>query len=745
MKNLYLVFVLFIFFSNNILAQNNGINKQKYRVAIKKAVDEIQIDGKLTEQSWKTADKATQFLNKWPTDVGMPPLQTEVQLTYDDNYIYVAAICHEDSAEHVIQTLKRDDVIWASDGFLLMLDPVNQQTNGFAFFTNPLGVQTEGLIAADDNSDEGMSRDWDNKWFVETHQESQNVWTLEMAIPFKTLRFDASVSEWGINFLRCDVSNNAYSTWAHIPLQLNGTDLGYMGSLVWDNPPKKVNSNFSIIPYVTANATQDFEDNGGEIELGYNGGLDAKVAVTSSLNLDLTVNPDFSQVEVDQQQTNLTRFSLFFPERRTFFLENSDLFSGFGIPPLRPFFSRRIGLDGDGNAIPILGGARLSGNLTEGLRIGAMSMQTGATDDVGGQNYSVVAFQQRVFKRSSIKGIAINRQGMDGNSFDGNDYGRNAGGEFTYIAPDGQFGAWTGYHAAFSPDHENRSNYFANTGFFINTKEWDIVTSIANVGENFTTDAGFALRLYNYDAERDTTIRLGFNHWFQVVGYSFFPKSEKSLVNFTKLNLENYMVWNEAFNHNMLRNTELSFNAAFKNTSWLNIGVVHTSEELPFATNLTGDEFDNLEPGWYHYGAANIFYMSNQRKKLNYELRGSYGQFYNGTLASFGGRIRYRKQPWGNFDIAFERNILTLPENYGEARLWLVGPRIEINFNKSMFWTTFIQYNTQAENFNINSRFQWRFSPMSDLFVVYTDNYETANFGPKSRAFVVKLNYWLTI
>lgn len=743
MRKLYTSFLCILLFLPLVtFSQTNGVNKEKYRVSIKRAVDEIIIDGQLNEESWKTADVAKQFNYKWPKDEGVVPLQTEVRLTYDDNNIYIAATCKDDSPEYIIQTLKRDNVIWSSDGFAVILDPVNQQSNGFVFFTNALGAQTEGLVAVNDD-DEGMSRDWDNKWFVETTSDADGQWYAEIAIPYKTLRYGAKLSEWGINFLRCDLGNNAYSTWAHIPLQFNGTDLSYAGTLVWDNPPPETKSNFSIIPYITGGVSQDHVDSDGTPELTYNAGLDAKVAVSSSLNLDLTLNPDFSQVEVDVQQTNLTRFNLFFPERRTFFLENSDIFSSFGIPPLRPFFSRRIGLDDDGNAIPILFGARLSGNATENLRIGAMTMQTGATDDVLGQNYSVGAFQQRVFDRSVIRGIGINRQAFDDGSFLNDDYGRNLGLEFEYVTPDGKWATWYGYHAAFSPEKYNR-NGFGSIGAAYNSKKFSFAQSLVSVGRNFLTDAGFALRLENYDADRDTTIRIGYQHSYTNFNYSIFPKSDDSKFNFIRLGVENFMVWDDNWDYNY-RSTEFFVMTFFSNTSWLRIGGSHISEFLPFATNLLGDEYDNLETNWYQYGNIGAAYGSNNRKLLSYELNANYGQFYNGTLARFGGSIRYRTQPWGNFALNFERNIVTLPENYGEARLWLVGPRIEINFSKSIFWTTFLQYNTQADNFNINSRLQWRFKPMSDLFLVYTDNYQASDFTAKTRALVFKLNYWLTI
>lgn len=742
MKKIYFGVFLSIFIIPTIFAQN-GINKEKFRIAIKQSVDKIHLDGKLEEQSWKVADQSSQFLNKWPTDKGLPPLQTQVKLTYDDKFLYIGALCKEQNKDHIVQTLKRDDVIWMSDGIAVFLDPVNQQTNGFAFYSNAYGVQTEGLLSGFSSDDEGMSRDWDNKWFTEAHQMENGDWSVEMAIPFKTLRYDASLTEWGINFLRCDLGNNMYSTWSFIPLQFNGTDLSYVGTLVWDKPPPKTNSNFSIIPYVTGDVTKDIDEKNGDTQASFDAGLDAKVAVSSSLNLDLTINPDFSQIEVDAQQTNLTRFSLFFPERRTFFLENSDIFTDYGIPPIRPFFSRRIGLDDDGNAIPILGGARLSGNIAEKTRVGLMSMQTASTDNVKGQNYSVATVQQQVLKRSSIKGVFINRQAFNETEFDGEDYGRNAGGEFDFVTEDGSFRAFAGFHTSMKPEKYEDTG-FINGGFAYNSRKLETFHSYVYLGENYIADVGFVNRLDNYDAAKDTTVRIGYQHLFSTLGYTIFPKKETSIVNFIKVGGENYILWNDGLGQT-LRNTELAANFNFKNTSWLNISGVHTSEFLPFETNFTGDEYVNLPSDTYNYGGVGVSYRSNARKRFFYSINSNYGGFYNGTLFQLGGTVQYRKQPWGVFGVSFERSILTLPDDFGEAKLWLIGPRIEVNFSKKIFWTTFIQYNTQADNFNVNSRLQWRYQPMSDLFLVYTDNYMVENFGNKSRAIVLKFSYWLTL
>ena len=213
-----------------------------------------------------------------------------------------------------------------------------------------MGVQREGLLS--NGGGQGVTTIWDNKWTSEVKQ-FEDKWIVEMAIPFKSLRFKSGVDTWRINFSRNDLKRNENSVWSPVPRNFNVASLAFTGKLKFDEPKKKTSSNISIIPYVTAGVSQDYLTQTKE-QYTYNGGLDAKIALSSSLNLDLTINPDFSQVEVDRQVTNLSRFSIFFPERRNFFIENSDLFERFGFRQIRPFFSRNIGLY-KGQIVPILG------------------------------------------------------------------------------------------------------------------------------------------------------------------------------------------------------------------------------------------------------------------------------------------------------------------------------------------------------------------------------------------------------
>jgi hypothetical protein len=469
-------------------------------------------------------------------------------------------------------------------------------------------------------------------------------------------------------------------------------------------------------------------------------GLDAKIALSPSLNLDLTVNPDFSQVDVDVQQTNLTRFSLFFPERRGFFLENSDLFSRFGIPPARPFFSRRIGLDEDGQVVPIAWGARLTGNVTDDLRIGLLDVQTRATDEQAAQNYFTAAFSQRVLERSSIRGMFINRQSWSEGRLHPTDYTRNADLEFNYQSGDGSLQAWSGYHHSFR-EEVNDKQVFWNAGGAYTQPNFNFLVDFVTVGENYFADVGFVNRLDNYDAVRDTSIRRGYRILYTPFNLTLLPRM--NWLQNLNINFENAFFFFDDFGFSE-RNTNLTLFAEFPNSAGVRIGTASNEVELLYPFSFTEDG-EPLPAGRYRFQDLGGRFFSDQRKRFSYTLAFEAGRFYNGQRTRTNASLRYRVQPWGNFELSAEYNTLQFPEAYGEAAIWLVGPRAEINFSKNLFWTTFIQYNTQADNFNINSRLQWQFRPLSWFFLVYSDNYAVNVWGPKNRTLVAKVNYWLNL
>ena len=383
-------FVLLLVSSSNALSQTQGLH-------IKKALGKIVVDGEMNEPDWETAEVAGQFKQIFPFDSSYAKAQTEVRITYDDHFIYVYAIMHNlGPRKYVTPSLRRDFRGEANDSFSAVLDTYKDRTNAFLFGINPFGVQREGLISNGGTDSEDLSLSWDNKWYSEAKIRDDD-WVCEMAIPFKTIRFKDGLSSWHINFYRVDSKYTERSTWSPISRAYPILNLATLRELIWDQPLSHPGGNVSIIPYVAAKSQQDFE-NGEPAKNKPDFGGDAKIAVGPALNLDLTANPDFSQVEVDQQVTNLNRFEIFYPEKRQFFLENGDLFANFGYSNARPFFSRRIGVTRDpstGQNIQnqIYGGARLSGKINNNWRMGAMTMQAAEDKSINlaSTNYTVVA------------------------------------------------------------------------------------------------------------------------------------------------------------------------------------------------------------------------------------------------------------------------------------------------------------------------------------------------------------------
>lgn len=738
--NKYLLTITLLLHVLFTAAQETDVSKYKelYQVRNYKTTEAIKLDGELSEASWQQAGLATDFWQKFPKDDSKAIHKTEARVMYDERFLYIGFMVY-DSAPLIGQSLKRDSRIRDNDGVGVMLDPMGKKTSGFYFTVTAFNVQADDLLTV--NAD-NLSFSWDNKWYSEVRRYPGH-YSVEMAIPFKTLRYDKNNTTWGINFIRSERKRNEFHTWTRIPLNFSSVDLGYLGALKWSEPPPKPGSNISLIPYLTGGISENRDEN-IPVKGTFDAGLDAKLALTSSLNLDLTLNPDFSQVEVDRQVTNLSRFSIFFPERRNFFLENSDLFSEYGIPPIRPFYSRRIGLDPSGNPIPILAGARITGNVAAGTRIGFLNMQTRATADYAGQNYSALTVQQQLLKRTTFKAYFFNRQGFftEKNKLTDplDEFGRNAGGELYYVNQEGDWQGWLGYHHSMKPGIK-KNNLFLNGGGGYFGRSFTSFIDYDNVGSNYYTDMGFVERIENYDALKDTVVRLGFKQVFNDNNYSIYPK--KGSINQHTFGLENFLVLNPDGTRNE-NSHELGYTILFKNTASIEAAYTFTNANLQYHTGFT--DGDPLPPGNYRFSQYSLSFLTDTRKKFSFESGFTAGKYFSGDYLQISGSAIFRSQPWLTIELNAEYNKLNFPSPYGKEDFFLLAPRVEINFSNKMFWTTFIQYNTQRNNININSRLQWRYKPASDLFLVYTDNYYSDPLlKNKNRAFVFKLNYWLNL
>ena len=282
----------------------NNSDEEDYQLKIFHKEDEIQIDGLLNETTWEKAVVASNFWMHYPKDDRAASLNTEVRMTFDDHFLYLSAIC-EDQDGGFVHTLKRDANFWRGDGFGVLLDPINKKSNGFLFGVNPWGVQMEALVLKEGRT---TDKNWDNYWQSKVKKYKDH-WVLEMAIPLKILQYASAETVWGINFIRSEMSDNSYASWVPVPVQFTKTNLAFTGTLVWEKAPKQYRKNVALIPYLTNTVAKNFEARTPK-EWTTNAGFNAKVAVGDALNLDLMLNPDFSQVEADDQIINLSRFNI---------------------------------------------------------------------------------------------------------------------------------------------------------------------------------------------------------------------------------------------------------------------------------------------------------------------------------------------------------------------------------------------------------------------------------------------------
>lgn len=717
--------VLFIFFILHCICGYSQKKNDASRLHIRKASSALTIDGVMDEQAWLVADAAKDFFMVLPMDTSHAKVPTEVRMTYDGNNLYIIAVCYlVKPGRYMVESLRRDFTFGRNDNFIFFIDPFDDRTNGFTFGANAAGAQWDGMLHSGGSAD----LNWDNKW-VSAVKNYADKWIFEAAIPFKSIRYKKGITTWGINFSRLDIKVAEKSSWAAVPRQFPTASLAYTGNLIWDNPPPDPGANISVIPYALAGVTKEFM-NSTKSNYKKNIGADAKIALTSSVNLDLTVNPDFSQVEVDRQVTNLDRYELFFPEKRQFFLENNDLFANFGYAAIRPFFSRRIGL-----GVPINFGARLSGSLNKNWRMGVMDIQTGkqAENGLPVQNFAVVALQRRVFSRSNIRVMLVNKQSLnydhnkDSTKPEYSQYNRNLGLEYNLASSNNK---WTGKAVLVKSFSQGKTTndlvHAANLQYL--SKKWMIAWQHEYVGSNYNAEVGYVPRK-NY-------IKLN-----PSLGYLFFPKGGAVLSHGPKVNSTYF--FNEDW-HQTDNETYFVYNINFRKQNFFEAWVAHDYVQLlqPFdPTNFTKDTLARgSEHRWNAFGAR---YASKPQQLFTYDISTRLGGYYlDGSRFNLSGELGYRFQPYVSISLSTSYNHITLPKPWGNTDFWLIGPRIDVTMTNTLFFTTFIQYNNQLKNINLNTRLQWRYKPASDLFLVYTDNYYSSPLSVRNRAFVLKFTYW---
>lgn len=719
-----------------LIAYSFNAIAQKKDVTVSYINEEIKLDAVLNEDSWSKNKPATDFWQYFPTDTLQAKNQSEITMLFDDRYLYIGIKVYSSGNKYIIPSLKRDFRAGGSDNITLLFDTYNDGSNAFLFGTNPEGVMREALVSGGGKELRGFTTSWDTKWESVTKQY-EGYYISEWAIPLSAFKYKEGETRWRFNSYMFDTQDNERTTWIQIPQNQFIFNLAFMGDMIFEKPLGKSKTPISIIPYINTIAGKDYEEN--EEFYDFKVGGDAKISISNSLNLDLTVNPDFSQVEADQQVTNLTRFEVNLPEKRQFFIENSDLFADFGNSrDANPFFSRRIGIAKDTSDTyienDIIGGLRLSGKINTDFRIGLLNIQTktDSENEIGGNNNTVLALQQKVFSRSNVSFLFINRQDTSNKDFvtPEEEYNRVVGIDYNLANIDNSWNGKFYAHKSFTPNLDSK-DYSAGARLDYSSKNWRIRASGLYVGENFTSDLGFIRRtdIFKIDPK---------------VEYLLFPKKGK--INRHNFSVVPITVWKPEIDFQLADYTIISsWNAEFNNTSRISASVFNRYIYL----------FDEFDPSFsdgtplpmdtdYNFSSIEFNYQSDTRKAFSYKIKPIIGQFFNGYKYTFDGQITYRAQPKLLFSLRARYDKIELPKPYSNNDIWLVSPKIEITFTKSLYWSTLVQYSSLQENLGINSRLQWRFAPLSDLFLVYNDNYFTeSEFAPRFRSINLKITYWL--
>jgi hypothetical protein len=682
---------------------------------VKKSQSEIKIDGVIIELDWLVAQKADNFRLVLPIDTGFAAQPSEIMMTYDDKALYIAQIFYDTiPGKRIMESFRRDFNFGSNDNLLVFFDTFLDQTNGFSFGVSASGAKWDGLMSGGSK----VTLDWDTKWESKTKQYPDK-WVTEMRIPFKSFRYPTGSQLWNVNFSRLDLKSNEKSSWAPVPRQFPTASLAYTGVMKFDESLPKPKPQISFIPYIFGSYANDYvKGTGAEYRKDF--GFDAKIGVSTSMTLDLTYNPDFSQVEVDQQITNIDRFELFFPEKRQFFLENSDLFAGFGYNTVTPFFSRRIGLDA-----PILAGARLSGKIGNDWRIGIMNMTTQETDDLLARNFTVGSVQKKVFARSNVGFIFVNKEYFD-QPVDTTMFNRVFGFDYNLASKNNFWGGKFFYHRSFQPENPDKQ-YSQGATLSYSTKHIQARMSQTAVGENYLAEVGYVRRT-------------GYNFLGPEFTYLFVP-NKRIVSHGITLKNENYF---DPGYHKIEHENTISYQLGFQNSSRLDFGYKDFYVELE-------DDFDPTHEGDYYlpagsaydFGAAFATYASTQKTMFTWMGEAAKGTFLNGKIQYIKGNVGYRFQPYVKLSMNFNYTDMDLPAPYERTKYLLLGPKMDVTFTDKLFWTTFVQYNEQVDNLNVNMRIQWRYQPVSDIFLVYTDNFVPGTWNSRNRALVLKMTYWL--
>jgi len=703
----------------------------------------IRLDGALDEAVYASVPAITDFIQQVPTEGAPATEKTEAWILFDDTNVYVSARVWDSAPESqwVANEMRRDTTqLRNNDTFAVFFDTFYDRRNGFNFYTNPLGARADAQFSNEGNP----NSDWNPVWAVRTGRFNGG-WTVEMEIPFKTLRYRSGPAQvWGVQLRRAIRRKNEWVYLTRLPISAGGGSgagifrVSAAGTLVGIEPPP-ASRNIEVKPYAIGGITKDAVRNpdGGNVRDG-DFGLDVKYGITQNLTADITFNTDFAQVEVDEQQVNLTRFSLFFPEKREFFLEGRGVFDfarggvggggffgGGNAPTL--FYSRRIGLD-NGQVVPILGGGRVTGKIGQ-FDVGALSISTDdkALGRAESTNFTVVRVKRDVLRRSAIGGIFTNRSvsvAGDGAS--------------QTVGVDGTF--------AF---YENISmlGYYART----ETSDPDIV------GENTSYQARFDYGADRYGLQVDHVLveddfspevgfvrRDNFRRTFIQGRFSPRPRSIDAVRQFRFVGSVDYVLTADT---NLLetRTNQFEVQTEFENSDRFGVTLRDNYELLLEPFSPGGGDF-SIPVGGYAFNDVEVAYSLGEQRQVNGGVSLLRGGYFGGNITTLGfrrGRIAVLPQMSIEPSISF--NWIDTPQ--GKFRTDLAVTRVNYAFNPRMFFSGLLQYNSASGTVSSNMRFRWEYSPGSELFVVYSEDRDTEDLlrparltELRNRGFVVKFN-----
>ena len=710
----------------------------KRSLLVKKVEEKIILDGKLSEEIWLKANSAENFWQLFPTDSLKSINKTSVKILFNDTHLLIGIEALAIEKNFIVSSLKRDFSALTNDNVTILFDTFRDGQNAFLFGVSAFGVQREGLISERGSDINGFSLTWDIKWQSESVREKDK-FTIEMAIPFSSIKYPEGSQKWGFQTYRFDLQTNERSIWTKVPQNQFPINIGYYGELLFEEPLPSSNTPLYLIPYTNGLVSKDFSETTSQKKILFGG--DMKIPVGNGLNLDITLNPDFSNVEVDNIITNLTRFEISLPEKRQFFIDNRDLFESFGSRrDAIPFFSRRIGIAKDSTGTSsrndILGGIRLSGKLNQNWRIGILNIQNQEDiyKGIASNNNSMLAVQRKVFGQSQIGLFMVNRQTFKDYSFtkEDNRYNRVVGIDYNLNSTNNK---WIGKfftHKSFQPN-DTKGNLSSQANLIYNTRIWRFSSDWVYVDDDFTSDLGFIPRTGIFKSGTSAS-------------RNFYPNNKK--INSHSFRLLNLMWFQKNLDYKKTDHFfSFEYELEFKKQSQL--GIEFKKQFVYLSSPFDPSRSENGEPlpgqTGYDFGNWSISYQSPLANAFNFTSTFSYGTFFNGTRFSYQGTAQFRFQPKVILSLLWDYNKIILPNPYPTAKLLLISPKIQVTLNRNLFWSTLIQYSNQIDDFGINSRLQWRFAPLSDLYLVYNDSYDAEQFSPVFRSINLKLTYWINL